>query len=786
MGGWWVWDVPHVELDPYLVCYFRRTFDAGEVGPAPVLHVSADCRYRAYLNGELVSRGPCRSVIDHYRYETVDLRGRLRAGANVLAVEVRWYGRHAPVAEVHLEPGLWAMVGTEATGQLLVTDEAWRVWRSTGHAKHPLDTRPLMNGQYTVVDPCEDVDARQVPAGWQLPGFDDGAWRPAVKRHVAAGRYARVRGTESRHELTPRPIPIMEESPIAPVAVHAWGTLTPARPPESERQILGTLEPQSAALPPCWGDDATAVRFDVAGTHYLILNMGKLVTGYPRVTVTAPAGTLVELRYSEALSREFKKGVRDDAAAGTVEGYCDLFTCRAGENAFEPVVWRTFRFLRVAVHHPGGPATIEHIETTFTAYPLKERGTFASSEPLHRALWDVSWWTARLCAHEHYEDCPYYEQVQYIGDTRLQALVSYVAAGDFRLARQALRTWADTRRADGITFSRMPTRPAEPQIIPNFSLIWIEFLEDFYRYSGDLAFVRGLRDVVASTLRWFEQFDDGTGSLAGVPYWVFTDWSIPNTEEHVAGSEGELNLRRVGGLRAAARLMGAIGDTEAAARYAADAERVAAACRRDWVDAGTGLFRDYRGAAPVSEHPSLLAVLYDVVTPDEGRRLLERLEAAAGLKRTTIYFSYYKFRAYEKLGLYGRAWAKNLHVWTDMLALHASTWFEAPEPTRSDCHAWGSWILCDLLTAVLGVTPAEPGFARVRVAPNLMGLGHARGTIPTVRGELAVEYRREGDAYAGTITLPTGVTGTFVAPGGGERPLGPGVNGVAFDAPRLG
>ena len=60
----------------------------------------------------------------------------------------------------------------------------------------------------------------------------------------------------------------------------------------------------------------------------------------------------------------------------------------------------------------------------FVAYPFERRGSFVSSDPTLANILDASWRTMRVCALESYIDCPYYEQVQYIGDTRIQALIS--------------------------------------------------------------------------------------------------------------------------------------------------------------------------------------------------------------------------------------------------------------------------------------------------------------------------------------------------------------------------
>ena len=85
-------------------------------------------------------------------------------------------------------------------------------------------------------------------------------------------------------------------------------------------------------------------------------------------------------------------------------------------------------------------------------------------------------------------DTPYYERMRYIGDTRIQALISYVVAGDDRLARQAIQAFNDSRVPDGLTRSRYPS--SVTQIIPTFSLLWIGMLHDFWIYRGDEEFVK--------------------------------------------------------------------------------------------------------------------------------------------------------------------------------------------------------------------------------------------------------------------------------------------------------
>jgi len=80
-----------------------------------------------------------------------------------------------------------------------------------------------------------------------------------------------------------------------------------------------------------------------------------------------------------------------------------------------------------------------------------ERASFSSDDVSLSKIWDIGWWTARLDAHDTYMDTPYWERLQYVGDTRIQALISYAVAGEDRLARQAIQAFDDSRVPDGLT-----------------------------------------------------------------------------------------------------------------------------------------------------------------------------------------------------------------------------------------------------------------------------------------------------------------------------------------------
>ena len=86
-----------------------------------------------------------------------------------------------------------------------------------------------------------------------------------------------------------------------------------------------------------------------------------------------------------------------------------------------------------------------------------------------------------------------------------------------------------------------------------------------------------------------------------------------------------------------------------------------------------------------------------------------------------------------------------------------------PEPTRSDCHAWGAHPVYHYFATILGIRPASTGFATVRIEPQLGPLTSAKGTMVHPRGEIVVDVARNGEKVRGSIALPEGVSGVLIA-----------------------
>ncbi len=208
-----------------------------------------------------------------------------------------------------------------------------------------------------------------------------------------------------------------------------------------------------------------------------------------------------------------------------------------GSHLFEPLWIRVFRYVKISIDTKEEALTINSFHNVFTAYPFDQKGSFSSGNDTLQQIWDVSWRTARLCALETYMDCPYYEQLQYIGDTRIQALISMYVAGDDRLVKNAIMQLYGSMQAMGLTKSSHPS--AEVQIIPPFSLLLIEMIHDYHMLRDDPLFVQSFIPGIKFILEWFVSRIDENGILGPLPFWNHIDGGTDFTNGSPPGiSEG--------------------------------------------------------------------------------------------------------------------------------------------------------------------------------------------------------------------------------------------------------
>jgi hypothetical protein len=741
---------PGTPGDSFTVFHARRTFDLKTVPGRFVVHVSADNRYRLYVNGgdvaylyDRVSSGPQRSDVTHWRYETVDIAPHLRPGRNVIAAVVWNWGSARPVAQFSYRTGFLLQGDGEFEASLVNTGPGWKVLRDSAYA--PIVITPAAIGNYYAAAPGDSIDGLRYPWGWDRADYVDDGWsKPSIVgrlqlRATAPGNYGEVSGWQ----LEPRSIPAMEER----IQLLARVRRTTGVGVDNEQEFL---RGKDVWIPP-------------HTTATLLLDQSHTTNAYPVLVTNGGAGSTVRLTYAEALvDAKGQKGNRDEVEGRTAHGVYDVIRPDGGANRhFQTLYWRSFRYIQMDVATANAPLGV-FLYGVFTAYPFIERGRFASDLPWLADIWRMNWNGARIGAFETYMDTPYWEQLQYIGDTRIQSLISLYVAGDDRLMRQAIEHFDLSRIPEGLTTSRYPS--SLTQIIPSFSLIHVAMVHDYFMHRDDPAFVRARLPGIRGILDWYARHIDSTGMLGAMPYWNYLDWT-PGWDRGVppradVGHSTAISLLYVYALERAAELEEGCGMREAASAYRARARTVRqAVTARAW-NAARGLFRDSPdSSATYSQHTNVLAVLADAVPAATQQVVMQRVLADTTLTPASYYFSFYVLEALRKAGLADR-YIEQLAPWRKMLQLGLTSAPENPEPTRSDTHAWAAHPNYGLLATVLGVRPSSPGFHTVVIAPALGPLRHAEGRVPHPFGDIEVSLTREGDGgLRADVTLPRGLTG---------------------------
>lgn len=728
---------------------FRRSFELDAVPEKLLIHVSADSRYRLWINGEAIGRGPIKGTLEHYFFETYDLGPHLRAGLNLLAAEARWFGTNAPVSEVHSAvPGLLVQ-GPEGAG--LDTPGQWKV--AASDAVTP-DTTSRIGNASIFLNHLERVETAALRPGWTRPEYDDSDWEEAVFIDPVEG--TPQCGVFPRRDLHPRDVPALVEVPV-----------------RFKRAIRDHAEVE---LP--FGPEPKAWRVEAGQAGAIILDAGHLTTGYPVFKIRGGAGREMRITYTEATGHfeptnphpALVKKVRDDLS-GEFLGYRDTLVLDGRDIDYEPFHWRTFWFLKIEVE--AGPTSVEIIDATyrFTTFPQSFEATYESSDPDSTRMWANSIRTLQLCAHETYEDCPYYEQLNYIADTRLQILASYHLANDARLARRTIRLYRDSLRPDGLVGSRIPSH--QSQILPYFALIWILTVEDYWRHVGeaDRAFVRSCLYAMDGILWFFRERLGANGFIGPIPPWSMVDradeWKGGMPPAIEDGASTYLACLFILALDAAVRLHTEAGEPLDAVRWRDLPDTLRQNVRATAWSEEEGLYLEGpdRTRDRLSQHAQCLAILSDTATPEQTERILQRLTSDESLIPMHLMQSYYLGRTLEKAGAYQTFHQHVLERWRAMLKNNLSTWQEYPDPTRSDCHAWSSWIAVDFVTTVLGVRPGSAGWTRIRIQPSTDGLDHARGATPTPAGTVSVSWRKEAGQLHFEAGTPAGVPVDLALPG---------------------
>ncbi len=506
------------------------------------------------------------------------------------------------------------------------------------------------------------------------------------------------------------------------------GPFFPAEVSEFPRHLVEKNIPELACTPhrPV-GDGEFAVR--EGGS--VLLDFGKVFSGYLRLFGRSEGESALTMEFFER------------------EGYPITFRDSGKEHlklpegpfAFTHLHLRSARYVKITAERGGAVfrAAFDHV-----VYPALRRGSFRCSDERLERIYEVCVRTTLNCMNTYHMDSPVHQEaIGCTGDYLIQSLVGYYAFGDTALTR--LDLWRDCRYFELKNGHRLHTA---------YGIIWVEWLLDYVRYSGDMDFLAQAENALNILMARYESYLDENGIVSRSHNFWFIDWSLPEgigMEDAKIVWQAALTAFTYRGFACAAELMYRLGKTALAEHY----DCVAAAIRRGFCtvfwDEERGLYfggleRDGTvGRKYFGTQENILAVLFGLTDRDPVA-IMEKVVNDGSLTQPQPYFMHFLFQALNKVGLFEKYALGLLLQWVDLLAECDSSLKEirGEMPGCDYSHAWSATPAFVMPALILGVSPAADGFAKIGFEPHLCGLEWAEGVIPTPHGDYFVRIDANG------------------------------------------
>ncbi len=322
--------------------------------------------------------------------------------------------------------------------------------------------------------------------------------------------------------------------------------------------------------------------------------------------------------------------------------------------------------------------------------------------------------------------------------------------------------------------------------IAGYSALWITGQANFYRHTGDYAYLRRTAPTLRSLLALMDTELDGNGLFDNhLHHKVFVDWSEGfNSDGPEARTATALEF--VLAYQQGAWLLNEAGDTSTATHYFAQ--------QRKMRDAARAAFTQPDGTFGPRWQTNAMAVVSGVASPQQTAAIWQHVLSHVGEPSAVVtpYYGFYILEAMASLDHRREALDWMRSYWGGMLAEGASSFWESYDPhwPKDDFHAhlqadnktgyyvslahgWSSGPAAWLTEQILGIQPVGRAFHEVNIRPDLAGRTYARGAEPTPRGLLQVDLRPTDLC----VTLPPGTRATVLLPFAATR-----LNGHPFNA----
>jgi alpha-L-rhamnosidase len=697
-------------------------------------YVSSVHQYALYVNGTLVGKGPAYHYPQYQYYNGYDITRLVTSNTtNLFAIFNHWFGggQGRPTsargvimkAVIHYTDGTSTVVGTDGT---------WRQSQVTSW----IAGQPHHNSGEGV-GYVERIDARNLIPNWNTLSFDDSSWSTATE---------------------------IGAPPIEP-----WINVLA---PDLTRIAETELAPASVT--------------DKGGGKYVI-DLGKVYAGVPRITFSGgEPGTTVNMLGGYALGTN---GMIDTARNQQTDMRY-FAVLNGGTFTYEPVEYLGMRFFQIENSPmPVTTANFRFIER-HSAMGLTN-SSFSSSDATLTGVWDLMKHSLFTCAQESFLDTPTREKGGFLVDGAMQSIVAMPATGERLLTRRALHQFLQSMDqywssdADRGRINAVYPNVDGGRDIPDFTEAYPVWAWEYYMETGDKRFLANGYAKFKDIAGYLQRHTDATSGLvtkltggSGPYQYGIVDWPAAMRFGYdMTTARAVINDLAYADYDILSKIAAELGNTADRDAYRQRANALQSAINGHLISTNgvyvDGLNSAGAQSAHVSQHANMFPLaLHLVPTANLGavKDKVKELKMSVGMV-TVMWLVRALGEADEGQHLIELYTNPNWNGWARCLARGATatweSWFSDTDGT-SESHAWGAAGLYGYVRYVLGVTPLKPQYEQVQIKPLSFGakLSSAKGTVPTDRGEIAVDWTRESDRYVLKVNIPVNLTANVHVPKG--------------------
>lgn len=537
----------------------------------------------------------------------------------------------------------------------------------------------------------------------------------------------------------------------------------------------------------CTEEIAPVSRRDI-GPGVFLYDLGQNLTGWIRLKVEAPAGTRLQLRHGERLNADgtlYTANLRRAKAT-------DIYVCRGGGvEIFEPhFTFHGFQYVELS-GLPGTPRPdVVTARVVHSATP--PAGHFECSSPEVNRLWLNGLWSQRDNFLSVPTDCPQRdERLGWMGDAQVFFRTATCNMDVAAFFTKWLVDVTDGQTAEGAFPDVAPRLREDINWVGLGNLAGAAAWADagivipytFWRVYGDLRLVERHWDAMVRWVEWIERHNP-SGLRVNQLGNNYGDWLCIPSDTSFGTHSPMKNLLATAywadDAAKLARLARALGREADAARFQAMFEKVRAAFQAEWVRPDGSLTVDTQTAY-------LLALAFDLLPTHLRAAAAERLVANLRARDWHLSTGFVGIgHLNPQLTLAGHADV----AYRLLLQESYPSWlFPVKQGATTIWERWDSWTIADgfhkdgmnsfnhyslgsvgewLFRHVLGIEldAEEPGYKRFLLRPFVgAGLNYAGGSYRSIHGEIRSAWRRTGERFEWSVTIPANTRARVYIPG---------------------